>query len=111
MIQFKHIKSVDCPHCGTRFREIRINGIHCNGSQNELIEFRCGHSYEYSPNFERFKEIKACPNTDEAKAEKITVDKLFDNIRKKIDKSKLSHDQRLTLQHKIYYYEGDSKTK
>lgn len=96
-IQFKHIKDTKCPHCGYDIANISISGFHCNGEQFENVEFRCGYSYRYVPNFSRFEEIRKCPRTKEAQNKSKKTDKLFAQMKKTINICDLPNDERSRL--------------
>ena len=64
----KNMKTNKCPHCGCDeviYESVRISPYgknevltHCNGKRWETRKFLCGHSIDFSPNFDSEEESR-----------------------------------------------------
>jgi len=97
MMQFKHINDVKCPVCNSDIRTCSITGTHANGEQFETVEFKCGHSYSYLPNYSDFRTNKECPNTEEEKKRVARIQEFKAAIIALVKKHKVSDEDATAL--------------
>jgi len=62
-MNLKHIKKTQCPHCGEPVVKEWITDQHCNGQNFEGVEFRCGASIEFVPNYGEERDRGECPKS------------------------------------------------
>ena len=81
-LTFKHVnKIVRCPDCGcTRIKRANIHGKHTNGEQFESIEFECGFSREYVPNFSRYEDVTDCRLSAKYSSERLATQTLASQL-------------------------------
>lgn len=63
----KHIQHDKCPDCQSELQSEAVRNQHCNGHWNEERRFACGAAFEFSPNFMKVAQSKACTRTDKYK--------------------------------------------
>lgn len=61
-ILLQHLDEIRCSVCGAEIQAARREQQHCSGEWNEHVEYRCGRTLRYSPNFRRVVEARRCPN-------------------------------------------------
>jgi hypothetical protein len=65
-----HISARECPVCETqKIRRVEIRDLHTCGDWNEYLEFYCGYTEHYSPNFHTIEVQKTCGRAAEVAIE------------------------------------------
>ena len=59
-LQLQHIKVDVCPECGSKAVRWSQGDLHTCGDWNESVEFWCGGTLRYSPNFRRIGDLEGC---------------------------------------------------
>lgn len=80
-MEFKHIKSETCPFCGIGLKYATYSGTHCNGQQNEDVQYWCGYRVKWIPNYGKEEVMSLCTNSEEYKKKKKQMDEIMDELK------------------------------
>lgn len=93
----------ECPTCGSELTSYKQYSKHTNGNWNEDVEFRCGHKIHFSPNFMRIEEKEGCPESRQAKIQRIQKDAAQKQLDKFLKKWDIPEQQKEKAEYELNY--------
>ena len=101
MVTLDKLRYTKCPTCGAAIKSQCQHDLHTCGQWNEEMEFQCGCTIQWSPNYGREVERTACPRLPAAVEKKKKRNDAKEDLVKYIAKLDVDDDYKDRLRREV----------